>query len=1095
MSQQRGGRLRTAIVVGFLLALGGTSSLSSTQAQRPAENRESSAPVLIARANPEDPGAPMEIGRVDIQATIAGFLARTTTTLTFENRTDRTLEGELVFPLPEGVTVSGYGLDVDGEIVDAVVVEAEAARVIFENEMRGRVDPGLVEWVRGNTFRTRVWPIPAQGRRTVRIQYVSALERRTEGLVYRLPLRYSLPIPDVTIGLEVLDPDARPTLHTNRLAHTGFSVRHDRLVASTQLKATAVSDDVRVSIPLREPHAAIVETHTDGRTYFAIDDVVDFAAPPAIARPRRVGLLWDASLSHATADVERELEVISAWLRSLNDVEVAMTVFRNVADPPLMLAVRQGDPGAIIGALKRAPRDGGTSFGALRSLPGVDYYLLVSDGFTNVGRDLPEGLGAPIYTLTGSGQADHSLLRRLARSTGGQHIPLSGLTSGEAAARIGRPAGGRISVHYDPARFEDVLPAAPEPIDGRIAIAGRLIAAEAPITIRYASASGGTIERRFMLRHAGAERSGLVPRFWAERKASELTAAPDTDRREWIALGKEFGIVTPGTSLLVLETLDQYLRHGIEPPESRAALRSEYLELIADRAPTETVTREAKLDRVADMWQQRIAWWNTVSKGPVAKKPGQPPSSPQWSRATPPRLAGQAARTVNCSGAPAAIQGRVADTTGSAIPGAAVTAINTITRVAVTANADVDGNYRLCQLPAGRYTIDVTLAGFQNWQGEVQLPATRNVDVTLEVGALTEAVMVSASPLVTTTQSMSMGSSVEASVSAEGPAIAIKAWDPATPYLAAMKKARPGKAYAAYLSERDRYAESPSFYLDAAGYLASAGEKALGVRVLTGILDLKLDDPRLLRIVAHRLQQLGERDMAIDLFEQVRRLRPEEPQSLRDLALALADRADAARGTGGTPAAIAADYLRSLDLLEQVVVGDWSERFPGIETMALIDANRLLAIMKREKLPGIERVTLDPRLRHRFDLDIRIILTWDTDQTDMDLWVTEPTGEKCDYSHNRTAIGAMMSPDFTNGYGPEEYLLRRAHAGKYTIQANFFGSRSQALTGPTTAQATVITDFGRPTERRRTLTLRLSEEKDVVDIGSVLFESRGTRRQ
>src|SRR5688572_10535003 len=119
MSRERGSRLRTAIVVAFLLALGGTSSsLSSTQAQRAAANRESSAPVLIARATPEDPGAPLAIGRADIQVTITGFLARTTTTLTFENRTDRTLEGELVFPLPDGVTISGYGLDVEGEIVD-----------------------------------------------------------------------------------------------------------------------------------------------------------------------------------------------------------------------------------------------------------------------------------------------------------------------------------------------------------------------------------------------------------------------------------------------------------------------------------------------------------------------------------------------------------------------------------------------------------------------------------------------------------------------------------------------------------------------------------------------------------------------------------------------------------------------------------------------------------------------------------------------------------------------------------------------------------------------------------------------------------------
>ena len=62
------------------------------------------------------------------------------------------LEGELVFPLPEGTTVSGYGLDIDGVVVDGVVVTKEKARVAFEAETRRRVDPGTpplgCEWKR-----------------------------------------------------------------------------------------------------------------------------------------------------------------------------------------------------------------------------------------------------------------------------------------------------------------------------------------------------------------------------------------------------------------------------------------------------------------------------------------------------------------------------------------------------------------------------------------------------------------------------------------------------------------------------------------------------------------------------------------------------------------------------------------------------------------------------------------------------------------------------------------------------------------------------------------------------------------------------------
>ena len=90
------------------------------------------------------------------------------------------------------------------------------------------------------------------------------------------------------------------------------------------------------------------------------------------------------------------------------------------------------------------------------------------------------------------------------------------------------------------------------------------------------------------------------------------------------------------------------------------------------------------------------------------------------------------------------------------------------------------------------------------------------------------------------------------------------------------------------------------------------------------------------------------------------------------------------------------------------------------------------------------------------DPDLRIVMTWDTDNTDIDLHVTEPTGETCVYNHNRTTIGGALSKDFTQGYGPEEYMLRKLMPGQYKIQAHFYGSRDQKLIGPTTVQATVI---------------------------------------
>jgi uncharacterized protein YfaP (DUF2135 family) len=134
------------------------------------------------------------------------------------------------------------------------------------------------------------------------------------------------------------------------------------------------------------------------------------------------------------------------------------------------------------------------------------------------------------------------------------------------------------------------------------------------------------------------------------------------------------------------------------------------------------------------------------------------------------------------------------------------------------------------------------------------------------------------------------------------------------------------------------------------------------------------------------------------------------------------------------------------------------------------------------------RNPFDPRLVKLLDPDLRIVLTWDTDNTDIDLHVLEPSGEECFYSHNRTTIGGAMSTDFTQGYGPEEYMLRRLMPGEYKIRAHFFGNRDQRLVGPTTVQATLITHYGRPDEKRRAITLRLKEAKELVDVGTVMLK-------
>jgi Ca-activated chloride channel family protein len=69
-------------------------------------------------------------------------------------------------------------------------------------------------------------------------------------------------------------------------------------------------------------------------------------------------------------------------------------------------------------------------------------------------------------------------------------------------------------------------------------------------------------------------------------------------------------------------------------------------------------------------------------------------------------------------------------------------------------------------------------------------------------------------------------------------------------------------------------------------------------------------------------------------------------------------------------------------------------------------------------------------------------------------------------------IGGRISRDFTGGYGPEEFLLKRAMPGKYKIQVDYYGSSRQTVSGPTTVQAKLISNFGRKSEKCKEVTIR-----------------------
>jgi Ca-activated chloride channel homolog len=294
--------------------------------------------------------------------------------------------------------------------------------------------------------------------------------------------------------------------------------------------------------------------------------------------------------------------------------------------------------------------------------------------------------------------------------------------------------------------------------------------------------------------------------------------------------------------------------------------------------------------------------------------------------------------------------------------------------------------------------------------------------------------------------------------------IALKKWTSDAPYIARLKAASPDTAYAIYLDEKPGYANSSAFFLDCADILMDKGQRDLALRVLSNLAEMDLENRAVLRILGYRLVQAGMPALAIPIFEKVLRLAEEEPQSFRDLGLAYAANKQ---------------YQQAIEQFNEVILRPWDGRFPEIETIVLADLNAIVATAGVK----LDTSAIDPRLLMNMPLDLRVLMTWDADNADMDLWVTDPNGEKCFYGAPASYQGGRMSRDFTQGYGPEEFSLRHAKPGKYKIEANYYGNRQQVVAGSTTLQVKLSTGFGSARQKERMITLRLKDRSETVYVG------------
>ena len=936
---------------------------------------------------------PVQLQSVRIEAEISGSRALTTVEMVFFNPNQRVLEGELQFPLLDGQQVTGFALDIDGVLREAVPVEKARGQQVFEDVIRARIDPALLQTTLGNNYKLRVYPLPAQGTRRVLIRYAETLATTSAARRYRVPLDYAKPLADFNLRVTVRAPEHAPLLkaHPEGLAFRARGADYDAEIVHKDYAARGLLD---IHVPVSNRPEVRTQS-VDGKTYF----IAEVPTRPTVAAPRSVpplvGIIWDASGSGAARDHAREFALLDAYLKRLGNSgngEVRLTRLRDAAEPAERFRIINGDWSALRRALEITSYDGATHLGAFQPESAVREYLLFSDGLDNFGEKPFSNLSVPLYTVNAAAQADPARLRHIADVSGGTFADLHANSAADAARTLLYTGARIVQLQGDGVTM--LTAASRTASNGRWLVAGQLTGDSGLLRVTVASSARAVTETISIPLRAGQGPDPLTAAAWAQLRVTELDGEYRLHRAEIRRLGMAFNLTSRETSLIVLDRIEDYVRHEIVPPPELRAEYDRQRRTLHLRAGDE---RTRQLDRVLQMFKEKITWWEKDFP-----KNARPQAEAKKQLATQRRQESDA-------GAPRderreSSRARLAEQAPATSPPPAAAAMR--------------------PAPAG---ADAALAG----------RLAKSDDGVANFA----------------------GASAPVSIG-----IQLKRATSDAPYFTRFRDAAANDLYRVYLSERAGYVNSTAFFLDAADAFFDKGLTALGVRVLSNLAEMELENRHILRILGYRLMQAGQARLAIPILVRVLELAPNEPQSYRDLGLAYA--ADK-------------HWQKAVDHLHEVVIRPWHGRFPEIELTALDELNAIVAIAGTP----VDVSRIDRRLQRNLPVDLRVALSWDADNTDIDLWVTDPNGEKAYYGNRFTWQGGRVSMDYTGGYGPETFSLKHAKSGKYKVEANFYGHNQQIVAGATTLQLKLATRFGTREQQEQTVTLRLKGRSEVVQVG------------
>lgn len=266
------------------------------------------------------------------------------------------------------------------------------------------------------------------------------------------------------------------------------------------------------------------------------------------------------------------------------------------------------------------------------------------------------------------------------------------------------------------------------------------------------------------------------------------------------------------------------------------------------------------------------------------------------------------------------------------------------------------------------------------------------------------------------------------------------------------------------------YELSVPFYIESFDYFKNI-DKQFAVNILKSIADKAKDNPKALKTIAYKLEEIGDFNTAKIIYQRLLSIRPLDEQSYRDLALIYKENADYELAASLFDIMLN-NKIKNVNMLglQETVVNEAAHLY-------WTKANKLVLT----DFPLKTLKTFVPKNDWRnFGFDYRIIFDWNDPAVEFNVQFVDPKKKYFNWSHTVLDDKELLEDELNYGYNTEEFIIEKSDKGKWLINIENYSIQDES--NPTYIKYTVFKNYGRPNEIKKVEVIDLNKLKQKITL-------------